>query len=164
MHAFLTVAFFIATGAISLASSANAAPAVADLAKAAGMSINADGSIHNACDEDVTPLVSEIDFGGAVGTAELLVIPGGQAMPTCYGDVPGDMYLFATDSAGYRQIFQGGGYIMVLPTTQNGVHNFALGGPGMTFPVFSWDGTTFAPSGSISNDDLSGLGTLPSYP
>lgn len=164
MHAFLTAALFAVTWATSLASSANAAPATTDLAKAAGMTLNVDGRIRNACDEDVTPIVSDIDFGGAVGITSLLVIPGGEAMPTCYGDVPGDMYLFATDGEGYRQVFQGGGYIMVLPTTQNGVHNFALGGPGMIFPVFSWDGSTFVSSGSISNDDLSAMGTLPSYP
>lgn len=155
------LAFILAS---ALGMQAHAAPAAADLAKAAGATITADGRIRNACDEEVTPSVAEIAFGGAVGTASLLVIPGGEAMPTCYGDVPGDMYLFVEDGGAYRQVFQGGGYIMVLPTTQNGVHNFALGGPGTTFPVFAWDGSTFVSSGSISNDDLSAMGTLPSYP
>ena len=150
--------------ASALGTQAHAAPAAADLAKAAGMPITASGLIRNACDEELTPSVAEIDFAGAVGTALLLVIPGGDAIPTCYGDVPGDMYLFVEDGGAYRQVFQGGGYIMVLPTTQNGVHNFALGGPGMTFPVFAWDGSTFVSSGSISNDDLSAMGMLPSYP
>lgn len=147
-----------------LADAAGAAPTAEDLLRALGMTAGADGQVANACDERVTPAVNAIDFGGAVGTAALLVIPGGPQMATCYGDVPGDMYLMIAEGAGFRTLFHGGGYVILLPTQHRGVHDFALGGPGMSFPVYVWTGKTFAAKGKISDAKLQALGNLPTYP
>ncbi len=145
------------------ASAAHAAPDAAELAASVGLKA-AGGQVINACDEAVTPLLTPVDLGGAVGTAQLLVIPGGPNTASCYGDNPGDMYLLVPDGAGWKTVFNGGGFIMVLPDTHNEVHDFALGGPGFSFPVYEWDGTAFTARREISDQDMQAMGELPVYP
>lgn len=147
-----------------LGSPALAAPDAAELGVALGIKIGDGGTIENACGEVVETSVTAIDFGGAVGTAWLLLIPGGPNTLTCYGDVPGDMYLAVADGATYREVFAGGGYIEVLPSDHGGVHDFALGGPGFSFPLYVWNGTEFEQNGEISDEQLTALGQIPSYP
>jgi hypothetical protein len=141
-----------------------AAPEAAELGKAIGMTIAEGGTVENMCGEVVETTVTPIDFGGAVGIAHLLLIPGGPDTLTCYGDVPGDMYMFVAETGGFRQVFAGGGYIMVLPSVHDGVHDFALGGPGFAFPRYVWNGTEFEAKGEISDQDLAALGAIPIYP
>jgi hypothetical protein len=140
-----------------------AADAVA-LAKLVGIKDAGSGQVMNACDEAVVPTVTPIEFGGAVGTAQLLVIPGGPNQMTCYGDNPGEMFLLMADGAGFKTVFNGMGFVTVLPKTHKDVHDFALGGPGFTFPVYVWNGKEFAQKGEISDKNLQTLGDLPSYP
>ena len=145
------------------ASAAQAAPEAVELAASVGL--KTDGSqVINACDEAVTPTLTPVDLGGVVGTAQLLVIPGGPNTVSCYGDNPGDMYLIVADGAGWKSVFNGGGFIMVLPATHNDVHDFALGGPGFSFPVYEWDGAAFTAKGEIGDQDLQALGEVPTFP
>lgn len=146
-----------------IGSAAQAGPDAVELAASLGLKVKG-GQVINACDEAVTPMLTPVELGGAVGTAQLLVIPGGPNTVSCYGDNPGDMHLLMADGAGWRSVFNGGGFIMVLPDTRNDVHDFALGGPGFSFPVFQWDGVSFTAGGEISDQDLQALGELPTFP
>ena len=143
---------------------ANAAPTAADLAGALGLAPDAGGQVRNMCDSTVTLEIHNVALGGAVGTGYLVVIPGGDATPACYGDAPGDMYLLVADGAGYRQVFAGAGYVTILPSQTAGVSDFTLAGPGFSFPVYRWNGTSFAVGGEISDSDLAAFGTLATYP
>jgi hypothetical protein len=133
------------------------------LIAATGYALGADGTIENACGSHVYPQTVPADVGGVVGLAWLVVVPGGDETPGCYGDVPGDMFLLRRVDAGFETIFFGGGYINILPDAgREGVHDLALGGPGFEFPVFTWDGAAYAPAGrTISDADF---GRTPSIP
>ncbi|MBL9075143.1 hypothetical protein [Tabrizicola sp.] len=146
-----------------IGSAAQAAPDAVEVAASLGLKAEG-GQVINACDEAVTPTLTPVELGGAVGTAQLLVIPGGPSTLTCYGDIPGDMHLLVADGAGWRSIFNGGGFLIVMPGSHDGVHDFALGGPGFSFPVFQWDGESFTAGGKISDEDLQALGELPTFP
>lgn len=114
------------------------------LVTATGYTPGPDGTVENICGDRVSPQTLPANVGGSVGLAWLVIVPGGASSAACYGDVPGDMYLMARDGAGWRTIFSGGGYINILPATgTDGVHDFALGGPGFEFPVYSWNGTAY---------------------
>lgn len=153
----------VAVTLMMTATAAHAAPDVMELAASLGLKAEGDRVI-NACDEAVTPTLTAVELGGAVGTAQLLVIPGGPNTLTCYGDNPGDMYLLVADGVGWKTVFNGGGFLMVLPDTHNDVHDFALGGPGFSFPVYQWDGAAYAQEGEISDQDLQALGEIPTFP
>jgi hypothetical protein len=126
----------------------------AALIAATGYTLGADGTVENACGTRVHPQTLPADVGGDVGLTWLLIVPGGEGSPTCYGDVPGDMYLLWREDAGYAVIFSGGGYISILPETGvGGVHDIVLGGPGFSFPVFTWDGAAYAPADRTISDE-----------
>ena len=154
----LTLALVLASGP------AVADPTAADLALPLEMKISPENQIENMCGSTVTATVTPIDFGGDLGTAWLLLIPGGDDTPACYGDFPGDMYLMAAKDEGYVMIFAGGGFITVLPTDHGGVRDFALGGPGFSFPVYGWNGKEFTATNEISDIELAAMGDLPAYP
>jgi hypothetical protein len=124
------------------------------LLAAAGYDLAGDGTVLNLCDDRVTPQILPADVGGAVGVAQLVIVPGGPSLYTCYGDVPGDMRLMMRDGDAFRVIFTGGGYISILPETGvDGVHDLALGGPGFEFPVFSWTGSGYARADRTISDE-----------
>lgn len=116
---------------------------------------DARGQVTNACDEKVTPQFANVDLGGDVGTAVLAIIPGGPNTATCYGDGPGDMHLFRRNGAAFSEIHAlSGAFLVVLSTNHGGVRDIADGGPGMSHPLYWWNGTTYAPHGQIPDSAM----------
>lgn len=122
------------------------------------LSADANGRVMNECGELTTPQFLPAELGGVIGTAVLFAISGGPNMATCYGDGP-DLHLFLRETAGWREIYSARGRMLViLPTATGGVRDLADGGPGLSFPVWAWNGTRYAPAGrDISDADLSKL-------
>ena len=113
---------------------------------------DARGQVTNACDEKVTPQFIAIDLGGAVGVVQLVIIPGGPNSATCYGDGPGDMHVMARNGAGFSEIHaQQGAFLAVLTTRHNGVRDIVFAGPGMSHPVYQWNGSAYALHGEIAD-------------
>lgn len=137
------------------ASAAGGAPSAADRAamlSALHLRADAGGQVTNACNDKVTPTITPVDLGGAVGTAHLLVIPGGPSSYTCYGDGPGDMHLLRRTGAGFSEIHAiQGAFLVVLSTSHNGVKDIADGGPGMSHPLYWWNGAAYAQHGEIAD-------------
>lgn len=116
---------------------------------------DARGQVMNACDEKVTPQFGAVELGGAAGTAQLLVIPGGPNSATCYGDGPGDAHLFRRNGAAFSEIHSlQGAFLVVLTTSHGGVRDIADGGPGMSHPLYWWNGSTYAPHGEIADSAM----------
>ena len=122
------------------------------------LSADAQGQVMNECGELVTPQYLPAELGGAVGTATLFAMSGGPNMASCYGDGP-DLHLLMRDGAGWREIYSARGRVLViLPTATSGVRDIADGGPGFSFPVWTWNGKAYAPAGrEISDAELSSL-------
>jgi hypothetical protein len=61
------------------------------------------------------------------------------------------------DGTGWREIYSARGrYVIVLPTSTDGVRDLGDGGPGFTFPVWAWNGTRYVDAGrDISDAELS---------
>lgn len=117
------------------------------------------GQVENECGEKITPRLLPVDMGGAVGTAVLLVMEGGPNTASCYGDGPG-LTLLARDGANWRFVYDSrGGYMSVLTSQTNGVHDIAFAGPGFEHPLFTWNGTEFAPAGRTVSDAQTSSGT-----
>ena len=57
----------------------------------------------------------------------------------------------------WREIYSARGRtLIVLPTSTAGVRDIGDGGPGLTFPVWVWNGTRYADAGrEISDAELS---------
>lgn len=119
------------------------------------LSANASGQVMNECGDLVTPQFLPAELGGSVGTAVLFAMGGGPTIATCYGDGP-DLHLLMRDAAGWREIYSARGRMLViLPTATGGVRDIADGGPGLSFPVWTWNGTGYTPAGrEISDAEL----------
>jgi len=112
-----------------------------------GLSAEVDGRVINECGDPVVPSFLPAELGGSVGTATLFAIGGGPTMASCYGDGPA-IHLFMQDGAAWRQIYSARGrMLIILKSATGGVRDIADGGPGFSFPVWSWDGTRYAPAG-----------------
>ena len=124
---------------------------------------DANAQVENACGNYVTPQFSAVDLGGDVGVAHLIVVPGGDNSPTCYGDGPGALILLRRDGATFRQIYMNqGGFLAVLATQTNGVRDLAHAGPGFQHPMFTWNGNEYTPAGrAIADADMSDATILP---
>ncbi|QGZ96079.1 hypothetical protein [Terricaulis silvestris] len=110
---------------------------------ALNLSANAQGHVQNECGDMVTPQFIVADVGPGVGRAIAFVIGGGPSAAACYGDGP-LVVLYRSTEGGWREIYQNrGGGIIILPTQHNGGNDFADGGPGFSFPVWEWNGTTY---------------------
>jgi hypothetical protein len=122
------------------------------------LSANAGGQVMNECGDLVTPQFLPTELGGSAGTAILFAMGGGPTMASCYGDGP-DLHLLKPETGGWREIYSARGRILIiLPTATGGVRDIADGGPGFSFPVWSWDGTRYAHAGrDISDAELSKL-------
>ena len=96
--------------------------------------------------------------GGSVGTATLFAIPGGPNIAACYGDGP-DLHLMMRDGARWREIYSARGRVLILlPTCTAGVRDIADGGPGFSFPVWTWNGSRYTPAErEISDAELSSI-------
>lgn len=120
------------------------------------------GKVVNECGDSVVPLIAPAELGGAAGTAQLVAIPGGPTMYTCYGDGP-DLHLMMRDGDGWREIYAARGRMLViLPTMTNGVRDIADGGPGFQFPLWQWNGQAYASAGrSVSDAETANATILP---
>ncbi|MES1156394.1 MAG: hypothetical protein ABUL73_01325 [Alphaproteobacteria bacterium] len=163
------VAAALALAAFSgtLASAQPAAPPVAQgdrmqLLHALNMPPDARGRVMNACDERVAPQYFNINLGGTVGAAVLVLVTGGPNQVTCYGDVPGVFFLMKRDGGAFHQIFTGQGFFVILPTTHLGVHDVSIGGPGFSFPLYTWNGHAYTASSRTISDAT--LATGQQYP
>ena len=123
---------------------------------ALGLSRDPQGLVKNECDDLVTPQFLQAELGGSVGAATLFAIGGGPRIASCYGDGP-DLHLMMRDGAGWREIYSARGRVLIiLPTSTAGVRDIGDGGPGFSFPVWTWNGTRYTPAGrEISDAELS---------
>ncbi len=157
-----------ATTLLSLALAACGPPAVttdgraltdADRAAILGalrLSANAEGQVLNECGELAMPQFLPAELGGRVGTAVLFAMSGGPTTAACYGDGP-DLHLLMREATGWREIYSARGrMLIILPTSTGGVRDIGDGGPGFSFPVWTWNGSRYAPAGrEISDAELS---------
>ncbi|HVY86466.1 MAG TPA: hypothetical protein VG943_15135 [Caulobacterales bacterium] len=118
------------------------------------------GQVVNACEDRVAPQFYPANIGGPVGTALLVVIPGGPNSATCYGDNPGALFLLKREGAAFRTIFQGQGILAILPSAHSGAHDISIGGPGFSFPVYTWNGHDYAISSRTISDTQFGAGQM----
>lgn len=110
------------------------------------LSANAQGQVMNECGDLVTPQFLPAELGGSVGTAILFAMGGGPTMASCYGDGP-DLHLMMREATGWREIYSARGRVLaILPTSTGGVRDIADGGPGFSFPVWTWNGSRYAPA------------------
>jgi hypothetical protein len=137
------------------------APAVTDadraaILKALGLSADQQGLVPNECGERSVPQYLLAEVGGGVGAAILFAMSGGPNTATCYGDGP-DLHLMMRDGASWREIYSARGrMLIILPTSTAGVRDIGDGGPGLSFPVWTWNGTRYLPAGrEISDAELS---------
>lgn len=124
------------------------------------LSADARGLVMNECNDRVTPTYTPADVG--LGRTILFAMGGGpNGGYTCYGDGP-DLHLMQRAGAGWREIYGSrGGFMVILPTTQNGAHDLAFGGPGMSHARYRWSGSTYAQAGEVSDDAIGNAQTLP---
>jgi hypothetical protein len=148
MHALAVVALCLVAAAATSQPAPKAAPLTdadrAAILKTLGLKSNPKGQVMNECEELATPQFLPAELGGAVGTAILFGIGGGPKLATCYGD-GADLHLMMRSAAGWREIYAARGrMLIILPTTTAGVRDIADGGPGMSSPVWVWNGTRYA--------------------
>ncbi len=130
----------------------------------AALSLRADaqGRVENECGERVTPQFTVADLGSGPGHVVAFTIGGGPNMLTCYGD--GSLTIFMRENAGaWGEIWQGrpGGAI-VLSTQHNNGNDIATGGPGFSFPVSQWNGTTYVNANrNVSDSQLGDARFIP---
>lgn len=108
--------------------------------KAAGLTERG-GKILDACDQPVKPQVDVVDLNGD-GQLEVFV----QVNSSCYGMAGGQLSLLIKDKQGRWQPNLGvpaGGY-KLLSTKNKGYPDIEIGGPGMCFPVWRWNGRAYA--------------------
>lgn len=120
------------------------------------LSANAQGQVLNECGELSMPQFLAAELGGPVGTAVLFAMSGGPTTASCYGDGP-DLHLLAREATGWREIYSARGrMLIILPTSTGGVRDLGDGGPGFSFPVWTWNGSRYAPAGrEVSDAELS---------
>ena len=120
-----------------------------------GVHLHADarGLVMNECGDAVTPQYIPADVG--LGQTILFVMVGGpNGGYSCYGDGP-DLHLMKHDGAAWREIYATrGGMIIILPTTHNGAHDLAFGGPGMSHATSRWTGTAYGAGPDIADDAI----------
>lgn len=146
------------------ASAANAAAiSAADRAailKASSLTADAQGRVQNDCGELVTPQFLTPDLGAKVGPAVLLVMTGGPKQPTCYGDGPG-LTLLRNAAGKWQEIYSSrGGMLVVMKDMHGGAPDIAHGGPGLSHPVFEWNGTAYQSTKREVRDDSIGDVTI----
>ncbi|MEJ0059871.1 MAG: hypothetical protein WDM79_09980 [Terricaulis sp.] len=129
--------------------------------RAINATLDAQGMLENECGEKVTPRILPVDLGGAVGVAQIFVMDGGPNTISCYGD-GSNLQVFKHEGAAWREIYSARGrMIIVLTTSHNGVRDIADGGPGNSFPVWQWDGTTYEVAGRNVPDSVDAVAYLP---
>lgn len=124
----------------------------------AALQLRADGQgrVENECGERVTPQFQVADIGPGPGRVVAFTIGGGPNQLTCYGD--GALTILMRQNNGaWGAIWQGqpGGAI-VLSTQHNNGNDIATGGPGFSFPVSQWNGTTYVDANRTVADSALG--------
>lgn len=120
------------------------------------MRVDAQGQVENECGERVTPTFQVADIGSGPGRVIAFNISGGPNMLTCYGD--GSLTIFLRQNNGaWAEIWQNrpGGAI-VISTQHNNGNDIADGGPGFSFPVWEWNGTTYVNANRTVSDSQLG--------
>lgn len=148
-------------GAAAQSGEVTAAERTAILA-ALNLPADAQGRVLNACDERVTPQFTVADIGSGPGRVIAFTIGGGPNMLTCYGD--GALTTFMRNHNGaWGEIWQGSpGGAIVLSTQHNGGNDIATGGPGFSFPVAQWNGTTYVNANrTVADSELSDARFIP---
>ncbi|MDZ4776718.1 MAG: hypothetical protein SGJ23_08035 [Alphaproteobacteria bacterium] len=115
------------------------------------LSSEADGRVTNACGDKVTLDVKRVDLGN-LGNHLVVVVPAGTTAPACYGDGPGDVYVVRYLRTDFSVIFNGQGYIALLPNASTGIPDIALGGPGQAFPVHTFSRTRYVRTNRTISD------------
>jgi hypothetical protein len=111
-----------------------------DIYKAAGLT-ERDGRFLDDCDQPVQADTEVVDLNGD-GLPEVFVQVGG----SCYGAAGAQLSLLIKDKLGHWQSnfgFPAGGY-KLLSTKNKGYPDIEIGGPGLCFPVWRWNGTQYA--------------------
>lgn len=161
---FVSLWFALSAGGVAAASTAGEVTDAdrAAILRALELTADGQGQVTNECGERVTPQFLPAKLGGAAGTGVLFAISGGPKAATCYGDGP-DLHLFVRDGAAWREVYSARGrMLIILPTSTRGVHDIADGGPGFSFPVWTWDGRVYAPARrEIADSELDGATFLP---
>lgn len=123
---------------------------------------DAKGLVENACGERVAPKFVGIDLGGTAGRAVVFVMEGGPNTAACYGDGP-DLKVMRRMDKGFREIFaMQGGMMIVMPTKGSAARDIAAGGPGFSFPLWRWNGTTYVQTRlAISDKDIGDAAIYP---
>lgn len=104
---------------------------------------NAQGQVENECGDWVAPQFVVAEVGAGPGRVVAFVIGGGPSMASCYGDGP-LVTMLRQHNGAWSQIHQiRGGMAIVLPTQHNNGNDIADGGPGFSFPVHEWNGSTY---------------------
>lgn len=115
----------------------------AAILSALSLRANAQGQVENECGDMVTPQFIAADLGSGPGRVIAFVIGGGPSTAACYGDGP-LVVLMRQNNSAWSEIHQRrGGMIIVLSTQHNNGNDIADGGPGFSFPVAQWNGTTY---------------------
>ncbi|MEZ5956918.1 MAG: hypothetical protein R3C27_06875 [Hyphomonadaceae bacterium] len=129
---------------------------------ALSMSADPQGQVVNACDERVTPQFTVVDLGSGPGRVVAFTIGGGPNILTCYGDGALTILMRNNDGA-WGEIWQGSpGGAIILSTQHNGGNDIAAGGPGFSFPVSQWNGTTYVSANrSVSDSALADARFIP---
>lgn len=84
------------------------------------------------------------------------IIGGGPSAAASYGDGPLIMVYRNTGGA-WREIYQlRGGMMIILSTQHRGANDVANGGPGFSFPVMEWNGTTYVSANREVGDSALG--------
>jgi hypothetical protein len=148
-------------GATALSSNVTAAERTAIIA-ALSLRANPQGQVENECGELVTPQFTVADIGSGPGRVVAFTIGGGPNMLTCYGD--GALTTFMRQHNGaWGTIWEGrpGGAI-ILSTQHNNGNDIATGGPGFSFPVSQWNGTTYVNANrTVADSQLSDARFIP---
>ncbi len=124
----------------------------------ATLQLRADGQgrVENECGERVTPQFQVANIGAGPGRVIAFTIGGGPNQLTCYGD--GSITILMRQNNGtWSEIWRGqpGGAI-ILSTQHNNGNDIATGGPGFSFPVSQWNGTTYVSANRTVADSALG--------
>ena len=131
-----------ASGSFAIAASSSSVSAADTrvIYKAVGLTERA-GKLFDACGEIVQPELEAVDLN-ADGRPEVFVtVPG-----SCQGGAAGAELSLLIKSKGHWKVnlgFPAGGY-KLLNARNMGFPDIEIGGPGVCFPVWRWDGSQYA--------------------
>jgi hypothetical protein len=117
---------------------------------------NAQGQVENECGDMVVPHIEPVDLGSGPGRVIMLAIGGGPSAAACYGDGPLVVFMRQNNGAWGEIWSKRGGSAIILSTQHRGGNDVAAGGPGFSFPVSEWNGTTYVSANREVGDSALG--------